>query len=1091
MKQKNTVLAAMLIVLLVVAVAIAWIAAQPPTAVTPQKGVSLQITEICSKNETIIADNDGKFRDYIELYAPEKAVSLDGYVLTDGKITSQPLRDITIGAGEYYVLFLCEETTGFALRASGGDVIQLKDGDGAIAAQANTTAMAADQAMIWGDGKYSITDQPSPGFPNTGEGERVFREGYQQMDPKLTLSELLVHNKSIQPDERGIYSDIVELYNSSEQAVNLGGYFLSDSLENRFQYRLPNIMLDAGSYTMIYCDGENYVCDGYIHANFGLSKGESIYLTDSSGGYLSLDGDAAGEDMSVQLAENGEYVVGAPSLGYPNTPEGVEQAAASRINAESALIISEVLLSSSEVPYEGAVTDVVEIMNRSASTVSTAGWYLSDGGDPYSYALPRKDLKPGESLVIKCDHSGTGFGLSQGEVLRLTGPDYRSALPVTCTEGQLGQSMSYIEDGYAFGEVTLGHPNDPEGRQSYLKEQLPQDLQISEVMTGNLSYLPGAYGVTCDWVELYNAGSRSISLQEYTLTDNSGILGKCELPQITVAPGEYVVLLLDKTGQQMAEGYAVLPMELSAAGEQLYLSRQGEIVDFAFVPPLYADESFGRANGTAFSQLAKPTPGTANSKEAAVSAIPVAITEPGCYDGVQNLEITLSGSGTIYYTTNCQTPTTKSQRYTGPITVNKTTVIRAVCCETGKTVSPVMDATYILNEGDDLPVVSLVTSPANLWDKEKGIYADGPNITTTHPYYGANFWEDWEVPASVSLYKDGEGGFSLNCGLKIFGGFSRATSKKSFSCMFRRQYGASQLDYPLFGEGSLPYYESFVLRAGGQDVEAGLVRDEMITSLAHDYLGLPVQRYKSVALYLNGKYWGLYFIREKLNENYVAGHFNAKKENVTLAAITGETSPEFLALRSYAQNHDLSQKEHYDYIASQIDLENYTDYIIAQLWIANVDSANVKYFKTDTTPWTWILYDTDLAMRDPAHTTPQKHLRPTIATNPFDPTCATLAVRLLANEQYRDYFIGRIAWQVNNVWTQENVISRLDTMVEEVSNGVRKDNARWEWEYDLWQAYIRQIRMFVQNRNSYFLDYVQAFFSLTDQQMRDYGFPVK
>ena len=123
-----------------------------------------------------------------------------------------------------------------------------------------------------------------------------------------------------------------------------------------------------------------------------------------------------------------------------------------------------------------------------------------------------------------------------------------------------------------------------------------------------------------------------------------------------------------------------------------------------------------------------------------------------------------------------------------------------------------MDLTYLINENDTLATVCLVTDPDNLWSYSSGIYVKGPTAGTISPYHGANFWQNWEKSASVSLFEtDGQVGFSEPCGLKIFGGYSRANGKKSLACMFRGKYGASSLDYALFGENGINSFGASIL----------------------------------------------------------------------------------------------------------------------------------------------------------------------------------------------------------------------------------------------------------------------------------------
>lgn len=1098
MKKNLWMLALLLLAGLAVTFVIA-IAAEPVQPQSEEPALSLDtnivISEICSKNESVIADNEGKYRDYIELYNGGDALSLAGFTWYDGKVKSEPLGDIILEAGEYRIFFFGRSQTGFALSASGGETIQLLDAAGKIVVQTNTAALNTDEAMLYSDGGYKNSFEVSPGFSNDAEGRKAFLEGMPAQSPNLVISEVLIANASALPDEKGNFCDMVELYNASETTVNLGRYFLSDSRQDRFCYRLPEYRLDPGAYLVICCDGENYIsADGMIHTNFGLSHGEELILTENTGEYVSVNATYAGEDISILRIEDGSYTTGDPSLGYSNDAMGVALLEQSRINTESALVISEVLLSSAGVPYNGEFCDVVEITNVSEEKISTAGWYLSDGGDPYRYALPVSTLDAGESVVISCGPTTTGFSLSDGETLRLTGPDFRYALPVCCTAPEFGKSISLQgrgeESAYAYMDPTLGYPNEPGYWQPFAESQMSKDLQISEVMSSNRSYLRGPYATTSDWVELYNASDREIQLSQYYLTDAKGNLKKYRLPDRLLGVGEYCVILLKDDPTNLLKDYDFLPMPLSSDGETLYLSKENQIVDYLFLPELAMDMAYGRAEDSIFFSLLKtPTPGRKNSEIVEITAAPVAETPQGCYDDVEYVDVVLSGEGDIYYTTSCYAPTVNSTRYTGPIRLTKTTVLRVMCVQEGKRKSEIVDFTYIINENDTLPVVSLVTSPDNLWSIDHGIYILGNNAEEEEPHKGANYWMDWEKPASISLYETDGSGFSVNCGIKIFGGFTRVLDKKSLACFFREVYGDGELNYPVFGEDGLDTYEAFVLRTAGQDAFGAKMKDVVNTSLIGEYTDVPVQNYRPVIVYLNGEYWGLHYIREKLNENYIAGHYNMKPEDVTIVKLTGWTCQEYIDLLHYTANHDMRVQEHYDYVCSKIDVDNYIDFYIAEMWIANTDIGNVRYFLSEEGKWTWILYDTDISMLDSSMDRVASNLSK-YNIGPGDISCKTFAVTLMENPEFRDKFLRRLAWQMNTIWTEENVIGRINEIEAMLIADMPKETDRWIGTYEEWVADVEHLRRFARERNGYMLEHIKDHFDLSDAEMRAYGFKV-
>lgn len=1047
----------------------------------------LVFSEICIKNDSIIAANDGGCHDYAELYNGGKDINLKGWYLSDGKSKSEPFGELPLPSGSYCLLFLGKEVTGFSLKSSGGENLSLMDSEDRVVAQVNTVATAADEVMLYTASGYIVSKDASPGFPNTKQGLQAFRKGEQVDTATLQISEVLTENVSALPDEQGRYSDAVELHNSGDTPIFLGGYCLSDSAENRFRYRLPAIWLRAGEYLVIYCDGENYIGEnGELHANFGLSKDDTLCLTDREGKYTALPMQFPGADVSLSLSPEGKYTPCAVSLGYANDETGIAAFAQSRTEQSPELVISEILLSSSDVPYEGRFTDVVEIWNPTDKTVSTEGWYLSDGSDPYAYLLPKQDMKPGERLLIPCSREQTGFALSQKETLCLLSPSGKWASRVLCGETLPGQSIQLLDNAYTTGPVSLGFENTAAGALGYEQSRAPKGLQISELMSANRSYLKGPYGNTWDWVELYNGGAESVNLKDYTFSTDSGELNDYSLPDKTLAPGQYCVLILSDKNDSFPKGYDRLPMKLSSDGESVYLSRAGEVVDYAMLPALPTDISYGRTVGsTAFSCLI-PTPDTANTEAASISEAPHAAIAQGVYE--TDVQVTLSGKGNIYYTTDCTEPTPESALYTGPVSLTKTTVIRAVCYEEGKLPSEIVDLTYVVKEGHSLPVVSLVTTPDNLWDYYTGIYVEGPNAGAESPHFGANYWQNWEKTATVSLFEKDGTGFSEPCGISIFGAYSRALPMKAFDVAFRDSYGAGSLDYPLFGEKGLDSYENFILRCSGQDAQVTRMRDVLLTSLVADQTTVAVQKYRPVVLYLNGEFWGVYYIREKANENYVAGNYNADAKDVSLTEFNGNV--EYKKLVDYAHTHDLSQQAHYDYVCSQMDVANYMDFMIAQMYIANMDIDNIKFFKTSELKWTWLFYDTDLSFSSSDYDTVKDYTNPG-GTGGANALSTKLINALLKNPEFKDNFIRRMAWQMENIWSVDNVTARVNELESLIAQDMKRDCQRWNRSYSGWQESVESLRKFPVSRNEKLPAFVQNYFGLTDSQMREYGFPVQ
>ena len=194
-------------------------------------------------------------------------------------------------------------------------------------------------------------------------------------------------------------------------------------------------------------------------------------------------------------------------------------------------------------------------------------------------------------------------------------------------------------------------------------------------------------------------------------------------------------------------------------------------------------------------------------------------------------------------------------------------------------------------------------------------------------------------------------------------------------------------------------------------------------------------------------------------------------------------------LIQFAHNNDLSVKKNYEYVCSLIDEDEYIDYIIAEMYIANPDNGNIRYFKTPSTEWTWILYDTDYGFADVGFNTVVDHLNPD-GTGAGDAFSTKLINALLKNPEFKDKFIRRMAWQLNTIWTKETVWARIDELETLIGEDMKLDCAKWGRSYANWQRQVEKLRNFAVARNEKFPQYIQQYFNLSDSQMREYGFGV-
>ena len=340
--------------------------------------------------------------------------------------------------------------------------------------------------------------------------------------------------------------------------------------------------------------------------------------------------------------------------------------------------------------------------------------------------------------------------------------------------------------------------------------------------------------------------------------------------------------------------------------------------------------------------------------------------EGGWYTEPLTLHLDTDGE-TIYYTTNGATPRPGGQRYRKPLQLDRTTVVRAIACR-GRSCSEEVAHTFLIQEPSSrFPTVSVAVSPGALFDPEYGLYREGwyaDRSTWKKP--GANFWSKKELPAHTEIFDaDQHLVWRDNTGFRLFGGMSRLRPQKSFSVVARDRYGQKRIDYPVFGGAGLDKFKYLVFRNSGSDWGKSHFRDALMSALIADW-DLEKQAYQPAHVYLNGRYWGIYNIREKINRFFLEGHTGVDRDSIDLlehnALVKEGSAYHYKKMLDYIRRHPLSVDSHYREVRRRMDVDNFLHYQIAQIYFDNRDAGgNIRFWRPRRPDgrWRWILYDTD------------------------------------------------------------------------------------------------------------------------------------
>ncbi|MCP5515718.1 MAG: CotH kinase family protein [Verrucomicrobiales bacterium] len=640
-------------------------------------------------------------------------------------------------------------------------------------------------------------------------------------------------------------------------------------------------------------------------------------------------------------------------------------------------------------------------------------------------------------------------------------------------------------------------------------------VRLNEVMSDNETVQADVDGRFWDWIELYNPNDEAVDLERYALSDDPETPGKWRFPAVLIQPRSH--LLVYASGLDRTDPAAALHtnFRLGAAGEVLLLSDTAlRPLDRLAVPPLEADQSIGRtpdgADEVALFARAQASPGSENSTQNAGEVLLSPRFDPdgGFFDGSVTVQVRgAQPDHRLHYTTDGNPPTPQSPVLDGALSFSRSTVLQVLATDSQGRRSPLEARAYFVDAHHELPVVSLAMPPAHLEFRNGYLYGLGSSVLSgqdqvlkNFPYSGSNAWQDREVEVAIELLEpDGAVGFRQRAGVKIFGGWgSRGYPQKSLALFARRSYGAGRFEHRLFPDTDVDGFEAFVLRNSGNDnqsthqtpprppiTEFGptlsygsyfvnghftLLRDALLQRLVRD-TGVDQQAYRPAVVYINGEYWGIYNLREKMNEDYLLSHHPfAGPGGVDLIEGLGKVNAGsgtvYNQMRQYLTANSLSDDTRYDFVAeTYLDIDNFIDYQIAILYGQNFDIGNVKCWRPRAPRgrFRWMLYDQDYSFnlwppdvyvpamgRDYANYDNMFRFY-TSGTNPSvgwpNGAGQTLIFRsLLANDRFKARFIRRCTDLLNSLLREDRVQATIALMAAPIRPEIADHLRRWSWD---------------------------------------------
>lgn len=498
--------------------------------------------------------------------------------------------------------------------------------------------------------------------------------------------------------------------------------------------------------------------------------------------------------------------------------------------------------------------------------------------------------------------------------------------------------------------------------------------------------------------------------------------------------------------------------------------------------------------------------------------------ESGFYS--KPFELTFEKAGDhddIYYTLDGSEPTRQSQVFTEPIPIEKKeddtfTVVRAKIFSENNKRSETVTKSYFVHEevGNRfaLPVFSLVTDPENLYNKNTGIYNEENAFQKG---------SEWERPVHVEFFdKNGNLELAQNGGVRIHGGMSRGAEQKSLRLYASSEYDENDtFNYPFFEgltmkneEQPIDQFKRLILRNSGNDRAQTMFNDGLSQELISEIGTLDTQAYQPTVIFINGEYFGIQNLRERMDEYYIASHYNVNTSDVAILEndsllYRGNNKDvyHYNNMLDYIEKNGVEESEHFEYVKTLMDVENYIDYFASEIFFANADwpANNIQYWRKTTKEyepnaayghdgrWRWMILDMDFAFfRSPErwghqeeplnqyHNTIQWVLSEKDGVRGNRDWPNFLFRELIKNESFKHQFITRFIDLSNSYYTQSVMTNKIDEITGVVGQEIESHIERWN---DLdnreeWESFVANKYLFAIERPAIIREFVRDAFDL-------------
>jgi hypothetical protein len=578
-----------------------------------------------------------------------------------------------------------------------------------------------------------------------------------------------------------------------------------------------------------------------------------------------------------------------------------------------------------------------------------------------------------------------------------------------------------------------------------------------------------------DWIELFNIESSDFNISGYFLTDDTLNKTRWQFPPNSIIKtNEYLIVWADDK-DTLINNYHT-KFKLSSKNEWVGLyDTDTNLIDLIEYPDQMGDISYGKT-ATGHAYFSPPTPGSPNNTATYSTSErenPPSFSLPsGFY--ITNTELVISNilhGDVVRYTTDGSCPDENSAIYVEPIALTENTVVRA------KTYGDALPSketscSYFIEINKQLPVVSLIINPDFLWSDSIGIFNDFEIEKRT----------EWERSSKIQYFDNSTLKFETNNEIRLFGATAYELPQKSFAV-----FTNNKIQYQIFDGKEISVFDSFVMRSSSDDWHKTMFRDGFIHTIVHEKLNIDYQAYQPTVLYINGEYFGIFNLREKYNEDYLENNHEINKDSIDMLRLSywglyvevlAGTDDKYFEMLDYLNTNDMTNDIVFAGVGEYLNIENYTNYIITQIFIGNISyKHNIKAWRVNNIidGFKWLLYDTDRG-----YLNSRKQVFLMIYNS--DPVLK----KLLENINYRNHFLQQTCSHINATFRKSYIDGLIDSLQSNIEQEMPLHIGKWGSQggvqsMESWYSSIQVMNDFAKERKDTLLYRLDSAYNLSGQ----------